>query len=92
MSQQSGTIEWLGKVVFTNANTGTAVGTRDLLRVSFMDANTGMVVGWSGIILRTTDGGENWKRQTSGTLEWLGPIVFTDASIGIALGTGATIL
>ena len=31
-----------------------------LSNVSFVDSNNGIVVGYGGIILRTTDAGENW--------------------------------
>ena len=43
-------------------------GTTFQLRgVSFSDANNGAAVGDSGTILRTTDGGNSWVPQSSGT-------------------------
>ena len=44
--------------------------------VSFVDINNGTAVGYDwtnqlGVILRTSDGGENWISQISGTNEWL---------------------
>ena len=44
-----------------------AATTRSLEDVSFADANTGTAVGDDGTILRTTNGGNTWVNQTSGT-------------------------
>jgi hypothetical protein len=49
-------------------------------------------VGNGGTILRTTDGGANWVTQTSGTLNHLYGVSFTDASHGTAVGVNGTIL
>ena len=65
-----------------------------LLSVCFTDANTGWAVGEPrGAILRTTDGGLSWTmaRQWSGTtgwVEWLNGVHFTDATTGTAVGFG----
>src|SRR6266487_1622861 len=40
---------------------------------SFVDANTGTVVGDYGTIVRTTDGGNSWTVQASGTTQDLWP-------------------
>lgn len=50
------------------------------------------VVGEAGTILRTSDGGETWVRQTSGTTRILGAVCFTDTSTGTAVGQNGTIL
>jgi len=63
-----------------------------LFGVSFTDANTGTAVGTYGTILRTTNGGDTWTRQTSGTTEWLFGISFTDANTGTAVGAVGIIL
>src|SRR6516225_2172886 len=63
-----------------------------LFGVSFTDANTGTAVGFGGTILRTTDGGASWTRQSSGTTETLLGVSFTDANTGTAVGSGGTIL
>ena len=39
----------------------------NLRGASFVDANTGTVVGEYGTIVRTTDGGNSWTIQASGT-------------------------
>src|SRR6476620_6757737 len=39
-----------------------------LLSVDFRDANRGWAVGSSGKVLKTIDGGQKWKKQSSGTL------------------------
>ena len=60
--------------------------------VSFTDANNGAVVGDYGTILRTTDGGEIWTLQTSGTTNALNGVSFTDSNNGTAVGVSGTIL
>ena len=60
--------------------------------VSFTDANNGTAVGSGGAIFRTTDGGDNWVGQTSGTIYDLYGVSFTDANNGTAVGENGTIL
>ena len=60
----------------------------DLRGASFIDANTGTVVGYYGTIVRTTDAGNSWTIQTSGTTENLWAVSFTDANNGTAAGEG----
>lgn len=60
--------------------------------VFFSDAATGTVVGGRGAILRTTDGGNSWLSQSSGTSNFLLGVAFLDAHTGIAVGYGGTIL
>src|SRR3982750_4341380 len=43
----------------------------NLRGASFVDANTGAVVGEYGTIVRTTDGGNSWAIQVSGTTQTL---------------------
>ena len=38
-----------------------------LMSVYFRDANLGWAVGSGGTVLKTTDGGQKWKKQLSGT-------------------------
>ncbi|MCK4775447.1 MAG: T9SS type A sorting domain-containing protein, partial [Candidatus Krumholzibacteria bacterium] len=59
---------------------------------SFTEAMTGTAVGYTGTILRTTDGGCSWTPQTSGTTSWLRGVWFTDAITGTAVGQSGTIL
>ena len=64
----------------------------DLLSVSFIDANTGTAVGGYGTILRTTDGGESWTPQISGTTNTLWDVSLVGANIGTVVGANGTIL
>jgi len=50
------------------------------------------VVGHGGTILHTTDGGETWKKQVSGTTSHLWQIHFADSRTGWVVGNGGTIL
>src|SRR5947207_9786242 len=64
----------------------------NLRGASFVDANTGTVVGEYGTIVRTTDGGNSWTIQASGTTQTLWAVSFTDVTNGTAVGEGGTIL
>src|SRR5207248_2989566 len=64
----------------------------NLRGASFVDANTGTVVGEYGTIVRTTDGGNSWTIQASGTTQTLWGVSFTDITNGTAVGEGGTIL
>src|SRR5215211_3461476 len=64
----------------------------NLRGASFVDANTGTVVGEYGTIVRTTDGGNSWTIQASGTTQTLWAVSFTDANNGTAVGEGGTIV
>ena len=66
----------------------TEICSQVLHSVSFTDANTGTAVGDGGTILRTTDGGNKWIKQSSGTTLDLMGVSFTDANTGIAVGYG----
>jgi hypothetical protein len=64
----------------------------ELYDVAFVDLNEGWAVGMSGMILHTTDGGDTWDYQVSGTWTDLLSVTFTDANHGWAVGYGGTIL
>src|SRR5207302_10097370 len=64
----------------------------NLRGASFVDANTGTVVGENGTIVRTTDGGNTWTIQASGTTQTLWAVSFTDANHGTAVGEGGVIV
>ena len=61
-----------------------------------MEENNGTAVGDFGTILRTTDGGDSWTPQTSGTTKTLYGVSFTDANngtiCGFDLGGGSQII
>ena len=57
-----------------------------LRSVCFVDSQTGLAVGGNGTILKTTDGGDNWSSQNSGTTEVLMSVYFIDSDIGWAVG------
>ncbi|MCB9089898.1 MAG: Ig-like domain-containing protein [Calditrichae bacterium] len=60
--------------------------------VCFTDVNTGVAVGYLGTILRTSDGGDTWTIQSSGTTENLLGVFFTDTNNGTVVGRFGTIL
>lgn len=60
--------------------------------VDFPTSLTGWVVGRNGTVLKTVDGGVNWKRQASGSGLGLSKICFTDATYGFAVGAEGVIL
>jgi len=60
--------------------------------VDFAGILTGYIVGFSGSILKTIDGGNNWVQQTSGTGAFLKSVEFIDSLVGYAAGDGGVIL
>lgn len=65
-----------------------------LTAVSFADDKKGWAVGHWGVILQTTDGGENWSIQRSDTVEDrpLFSVHFFDANEGVAVGLWSLVL
>src|SRR6267378_2836630 len=63
-----------------------------LYGVSFTDSNTGTATGDNGTIIRTTNGGNTWVSQTSGTTNNLNAVSFTDANNGTAVSWYGIIL
>ena len=61
--------------------------------IFFLNPNYGyIVVPKDTNILKTTDGGENWIAQTSGSDGFLTDVFFTDTSTGYVVGEQGTIL
>lgn len=56
--------------------------------VFFIDNQTGWAVGNYGTILKSTDSGQTWKKQNSGTSETLHSVFFTNIQTGWAVGYG----
>jgi photosystem II stability/assembly factor-like uncharacterized protein len=63
-----------------------------LYDVQVFNPYTLIAVGDGGTVIKTTDGGENWNFQTSGTSEWLESVHFTDQNTGWIVGWDGTIL
>lgn len=59
--------------------------------ISFVDQFRGIVVGDSGLVLRTTDGGDTWTRVNSGTSQKLISLSYVYPDIAWAAGGGATL-
>ena len=65
----------------------------NLNSVTFINNTTGFAAGDVGMIMKTTDSGESWSIQKSGTYNRLASVDFTDQqSIGYAVGNNGTIL
>jgi photosystem II stability/assembly factor-like uncharacterized protein len=65
---------------------------KSLWSVCFTDTNTVYAVGDSGIILKTTNGGNKWTTQYSGTTDTLKSVNFPDTDNGYAVGYNGTII
>lgn len=63
-----------------------------LYGVAAVDANNAWAVGSGGTILATTDGGETWLPQDSGTTRNLKSVVSAGGTVAWAFGSGGTIL
>jgi photosystem II stability/assembly factor-like uncharacterized protein len=85
LSQTSDTLMWprLRSVYFTDSNNGTIVGGN-------IYCDFGCV--FQSIILKTSDGGETWQEQASGTNFPLYTVHFTNTNTGTAVGEYGTIL
>src|SRR5436190_16327373 len=64
----------------------------NLRGASFVDASTDTVVGEHGSIVRTTDGGNSWTIQSSGTTKTQWAVSFVDANDGTAVGESGAIV
>ncbi|OGV16610.1 MAG: hypothetical protein A2440_02730 [Stygiobacter sp. RIFOXYC2_FULL_38_25] len=60
--------------------------------MQFIDKNLGWAVGTGGTILKTTDGGDDWRLQKSNTTNDLYTVFFLDENTGWAAGEYGTIL
>lgn len=55
------------------------LATRD---VTFVDANNGWLVGDGGLVMRSSDGGANWSRQSVATQSDMNKVRFVDSRTG----------
>ncbi len=76
--------QWVNKNPFPQGNY--------LRSVNFIDDDTGWVSGSDGLIARTTDSGETWNEQLSGTSNTLKCIDFINSSTGWTVGENGEIL
>lgn len=60
--------------------------------VFFTDLNTGYIVGQDGLILKTTDAGDTWFEQYSGTTSTLRSVYFPTLDTGYIVGDSGIIL
>jgi photosystem II stability/assembly factor-like uncharacterized protein len=68
-------------------------GTSEHLQsVFFISDMTGWVVGYSGTVLKTTNGGINWVAQSSGTANPLLSVYFVNSLSGWAVGAMGSII
>ena len=75
--------QWIKKNIYPGQN---------LQSVYFFDSSKGWICGNNGIILHSTDGGDNWIQQESGVSNSLKRIKFTDLQNGWAVGDSGIIL
>ena len=64
----------------------------DILDVDFVNQETGWIVGEKGMIAKTTDGGDSWNIQESGTQYKLNSIFALNENTAWAVGWGGMIL
>lgn len=62
-----------------------------LTSLYFISPETGWITGYSGKILKTNNGGQNWFTQESQTLSNLNDVQFISDSIGWVVGDGVAL-
>jgi photosystem II stability/assembly factor-like uncharacterized protein len=91
-------IAWVGEILKTvdGGNTWSVCyeSPQSLYSISFVDANTCWVFGNHRVILKTSDGGANWRLQDSGytNATGYGAGIFLDLNNGITIGSGGKVL
>lgn len=78
-----------GYCQWTSKNSGVSTS---LWGIYFPSSTVGYAVGVSGVILKTSDGGENWTIQNSGSTEYLACVYFFDEMTGLVGGYNGTML
>ncbi len=83
-----------GVLKTTNAglNWSPVLSTGTYNSIHFVNNNTGYLSGYNGLLLKTTNGGQNWLLQNSGTNETLYDIIFLNENTGFTLGFGGKII
>ena len=64
----------------------------NLTDIIFCDQNNGFIIGDRGLILKTIDGGETWKKKESGTLQYFIAIAYTSLDNIWVVSDGGIIL
>ena len=82
----------VSKTTNGGVNWTTQIFTYTLYGVDFPAHAIGYTVGFNGYILKSTDNGNSWSYQTSGTTEFLKAVDFVDSVNGYAAGNAGTIL
>ena len=72
--------------------TSQSLGSNWLFGVYFVSVSDGCTVGYNGTVYATSNGGDNWTLQTSGTTNRLVAVHFPSANTGYIAGYGGTIL
>jgi photosystem II stability/assembly factor-like uncharacterized protein len=62
-----------------------------LLGVKVVNSSTIYVVGNAGVILKTSNGGDSWTKQTSNTTNDIFSVSFSSSSNGVCVGNSATV-
>jgi len=83
----------IGTQLYSQTWTPLTSGTTNILQaISVPSYSVCYVAGYSGTILKTTNGGTSWVSQTTGTTANLADILFTDINTGYAVGDNAVAL
>lgn len=78
-----------GVEVFTQIPSGV---TTPLNEIYFTSASVGYIAGEGGVVLKTTDGGESWLPQLTGTQNGMRSLYFKNEAEGWIAGAGVSIL
>jgi photosystem II stability/assembly factor-like uncharacterized protein len=78
-----------GGSTWTQINNGINAAT-ELKSIIFTSENIGWAVGTGGVILNTTNGGQSWVSQSSGTTKDINSVFFVNDSVGWAIVSAGT--
>lgn len=83
---------WVYKTTNKGSTWVTVSNVSVVYSIAFTNATTGYYSGTSGVIGKTTNGGNNWFSQSSGTGNTLNSIFFINQTTGFIAGDGGKIL
>lgn len=84
-SSGSNSIPILENWIVTKRSHNLNINDRDMF---FVNQNVGYVVGYNGMMFKTTNAGQIWGQQTTGTTLHLFSVYFVNEQIGFASGAG----